>query len=69
LEATIENITDAAWRLKREYALPEGWKSDVYSWLSDHRSGEVENKDDQGGYPSEDALRDAFTALGYRREE
>ncbi|MGE3408670.1 MAG: hypothetical protein AB7I37_17760 [Pirellulales bacterium] len=68
-EATLENIADAAWRLKNEFDLPEGWESDVYSWLSDHRSGEVENKDDRGGYPSEEALRDAFTALGYGSEE
>ena len=37
LEATLENISDAAWRVKDEYTLPEGWESDVYSWLSDNR--------------------------------
>lgn len=68
-EATLENIADAAWRLKRQFDLPEGWESDVYSWLSDHRPGEVENRDDQGGYPSEDALKAAFTALGYSPSE
>jgi hypothetical protein len=41
-EATVENITDAAWRLKGEYELPEGWECDVYSWLSDHRQRAVE---------------------------
>ena len=65
LEATLENINDAAWRVKDEYTLPEGWESEVYSWLSDHRSGSVENRDDQGGYPEEDDLRAAFDALGY----
>lgn len=69
LESTLENIADAAWRLKKQFDLPEGWESDVYSWLSDHRPGEIENKDDQGGYPSEESLRDAFHALGYRSEE
>ena len=39
LEATLENINDAAWRVKDEYKLPEGWESEVYSWLSDHRQG------------------------------
>lgn len=67
LEATIENIADAAWRVKSEYDLPDGWKSEVYSWLSDHRPGSVENRDDQGGYPEEDELRAAFDALGYVR--
>lgn len=68
-EATLENIADAAWRLKRQFDLPEGWESEVYSWLSDYRPGEVENRDDQGGYPSEQALRDAFTALGFQPSE
>jgi hypothetical protein len=65
LEATLENIGDAAWRVKDEYTLPEGWESEVYSWLSDQRSGSVENRDDQGGYPEHDDLRAAFDALGY----
>ncbi len=68
-EATLDNIADAAWRLKRQFDLPEGWESDVYSWLSDHRSSEIENRDDLGGWPSEEALREAFIALGYRSEE
>jgi hypothetical protein len=68
-EATLENINDAAWRAKDEYTLPEGWESEVYSWLSDNRSGSVENRDDQGGYPEEDDLRAAFDALGYERIE
>lgn len=68
-EATLENIPDAAWRLKHEYELPDGWEGDVYSWLSENRSAAVENRDDQGGYPDEQALRDAFDALGYERVE
>jgi hypothetical protein len=69
LEATLENIPDAAWRLKHEYDLPDGWEGDVYSWLSDHRQRAIENRDDHGGYPEEDDLRDAFDALGYERVE
>src|SRR5271166_3801136 len=61
-EATLENISDAAWRVKHEYTLPEGWESDVYSWLSDNRQSAVENRDDQGGYPEEDDLQAAFDA-------
>ena len=64
-EATLENINDAAWRLKHDFDLPEDWESQVYSWLSDHRCGEIENTDDQGGYPSESALIEAFEALGF----
>ena len=69
LDATLENITDAAWRVKHEYTLPDGWEGDVYSWLSDNRQSAVENRDDQGGYPEEDDLRAAFAALGYERVE
>jgi len=68
-EATLENITDAAWRVGRDYDLPDGWESEVYSWLSDHEQGEIENTDDQGGYPSEAALRRAADGLGYGRIE
>ena len=68
-EATLENILDAAWKLKRQFVLPEGWESAVYSWLSDHESAQVENRDDVGGYPSEESLRAAFEALGFEEEE
>ena len=64
-EATVSNIEDAAWRLKKEFSLPEGWAEEVYGWLSDHECCEIENVDDQGGYPSEDALKRAFGTLGY----
>jgi len=68
-EATISNITDAAWRVKHEYDLSEDWEREVFSWLWDHDQGEIENTDDRGGYPSEDALRRAFDGLGYERIE
>ena len=67
-DATLENIADAAWRVKNGYNLPDGWESEVYSWLSDHDQGEIESQDDRGGYPSENALRRAFDALGYVAE-
>jgi hypothetical protein len=68
-EATIANIGHAAFRLKHEFELPDGWEGEVYSWLSDHIPRAVENRDDQGGYPSEDDLRTAFDALGYEPTE
>lgn len=67
--ATVENIADAAWRLKDGYELPDGWECEVYSWLSGNDCGEIESGDDQGGYPSEDALRRAFDALGFQQLE
>lgn len=69
-EATVENIVDAAWRLKDDYDLPEDcWQYEVYGWLSDHESSEIENTDDQGGYPTEESLRRAMDSLFERIEE
>ena len=68
-DATLANITHAAHRLRHEYALPDGWEGDVFSWFWDHDQRAVENRDDQGGYPSEDDLRSAFDALGYEQIE
>jgi hypothetical protein len=64
-EATLENIPIVAWRLKDEYELPEDWVGQVYSWFSEHDCTAIENCDDQGGYPSEEQLVDAFAALGF----
>jgi hypothetical protein len=66
-EATNENIGQAAWRLKREYDLPRGWEVRVYHWLSEHDLSEIEDHDDRGGRPSDEALRRAFAALGFKR--
>ena len=68
-EATLENIADSARRLKRDYDLPSDWAFEVYRWLSDHDCSEIENDDDRGGYPSEEWVRRAFTALGFNRTE
>lgn len=67
LDATYENIGEAAWRLKQEFDLPSEWQSEVYSWISDHRDHALENVDDQGGWPDDDDLDAAFKALGYQR--
>lgn len=68
LEATLENIDLAAWKFKKSYALPKDeWLDQVYGWLSDNRNNALENTDDQGGWPDEDDLEAAFTALGYAK--
>ncbi len=67
LEATLDNIKDAAWRIKHDFELPDDWESEVYGWLSDHLCGEIESRDDQGGYPSESALLEAFDALNFKQ--
>ena len=67
VEATFENLTDAAWRLKDDFDLPDDWEGEVYDWLSNNRSHGIENIDDRGGYPDEPDLQDAFASLGYER--
>lgn len=66
-EATIENMSRecSLSRLDDEFTLPDGWESEVFSWLWDHNQRAVASRDDAGGYPSKDDLADAFTALGY----
>ena len=64
-EATIANIQEAAWQLKHEFDLPEGWVGQAYEWLSEHRPNEIDNRDGQGGCPKEDELRAAFQALNF----
>jgi hypothetical protein len=66
-EAALENIEDAAWRIKSTYDLTDGWEAQAYEWLSSHRPSAVENKDDRGAYPSEHDLFDAVNGLGYLR--
>ena len=66
-EATLENIPIAGWRLQNEYELPEDWVGQVYSWFSDNDQSAIENTDDQGGWPTEEQLAEAFTALGFPR--
>lgn len=66
-EATIENIRQEGNRVARkyDYELPEDWESEVFSWLWDHNQRAVESRDDQGGYPDEDSLIEAFDELEY----
>jgi hypothetical protein len=64
-EATVENIDLAAWSLKREFKLPRDWNYQVYDWLSQNKERELENTDDQGGWPSDESLAEAFQALKF----
>ena len=66
-EAALENIADAAWHIRSIFDLDDGWEAQVHDWLSAHRSGAVENRDDRGACPSKHNLQDAVTALGYVR--
>lgn len=43
---------------------PEDWAGQVWSWLWDNDQGELESRDDQGPYPSNEAVYAALNALG-----
>lgn len=66
-EDTLSNLADAAWRLKTEFDLPDGWETTAYDWFAEHDSDAIENTDDRGGYPSHDQLERCFEALRFER--
>lgn len=68
-EATCENIQEVGHYVGRDFELPDGWVSAVFTWLWDNDQRELENNDDRGGYPSEASLKRAFRALGYVNTE
>ena len=47
-----------------EQTLPEGWAYKVFGWLDDNEPNELENRDDQGAFPSSDTVRSALLDLG-----
>ena len=69
-EATLENIEDAAWQAEAGVR-PAGRLGRATSIRGSPTTtrAEIENRDDQGGYPSEESLRAAFEALGYKEQE
>ena len=66
-EATLENIKQAGQMM--EFYLPDEFEGEVLHWLSDNNPSAIENRDDQGGHPSDDELIEAFEALGYEATE
>jgi hypothetical protein len=67
-EATIENIGNELHYADRddEYQIPDDAAEQVFGWLWDNNQSAVENRDDQGGYPSAEEIREAFDGLGWR---
>lgn len=63
-EATMQNIENVGRHMVKDDA-PARWVVDVYEWFGFHDQSAVENRDDQGGYPSEGQMTTALSALGY----
>lgn len=72
-EATWEGVKQAVSDVLRRGDYPnvdeEKVADHVYEWLRDNDEGELESKDDQGGYPSEGAVKEALAALGIEEAE
>jgi hypothetical protein len=63
-EATLENIASVGRRYLNGEE-PEDWECQVFSWFWDNNQRAVENRDDQGGYPDDDDMKDALADLGW----
>jgi hypothetical protein len=62
--ATLENYRNELWRLKDN--LPEGWEGEVYARFDENGESQfIENRDDQGGYATEEEIIKALKDLGF----
>jgi hypothetical protein len=63
-DATVENIREAGRRFVADDA-PEGWEGEAFSWFWENNQHAVENRDDQGGYPTDDEMKECLRDLGW----
>ncbi len=67
-DATLANIEQAGGRFVAEGA-PKDWPDKVFGWFLDNDPEEaVESRDGGGGYPSDNQLKAALSALGWLEE-
>lgn len=62
LVAICENIRSSGSRFVTDDA-PKDWPARVHEWLSENDEAAVRDRDDQGGYPSDEQLKAALLAL------
>jgi hypothetical protein len=67
-EGTLENIEAIGGRMVKDGA-PDTWPDEVERWFWDNDQRQVEPRDGGGGWPSDEAMREALGALGYLDEE
>jgi hypothetical protein len=69
--ATCANIRDSLRMSLWFDVVPEGegLVPDLYQWFAEHDQSAIESRDDHGGYPSDEQLENALTALGYIESE
>ena len=69
-EATIQNIADAAWRVKGSYRLPKGLGGSGLSLALGPRRGRKSRMPmTEADIRAEESLQRAFAALGYEKSE
>ncbi len=61
-EATLKNIEDVGSRFVKSRA-PKNWPSKVFKWFWDNDESAVENRNGDGGYPSDEQMKAALRAL------
>lgn len=62
-EAAIKAIKTEGRSLDETEGLAGDWPTRVFSWLWDNEQSEVENRDDQGAWPSRESIERALEAL------
>lgn len=67
-EATCKNVEEAVRMVANKFDLEEVDASKVHEWLADNDCSSLESTDEQGGYPDDEAIETALTALGYLEE-
>lgn len=69
VESAMDSIEDVIHWVTLEFDdppdLPQGIAESVYSWLADNRDSELDNRDGNGAYPSEESVLQALIALGH----
>jgi len=66
----LESVVGQVWRgSDRDGDLPEGLTQEVWDWLWANEQRELEDRDGQGGYPSEESVERAIVALGHPAPE
>jgi hypothetical protein len=63
-DATVENIREAGRRFVSDEA-PDDWAAEAFSWFWECNQHAVENRDDQGGYPTDDEMKECLRELGW----
>ena len=67
-DAAIEVIISHGSRWLKE-PIPEEWASEVFTWLWQNDQSQLEDRDGNGPYPSEESVREAMRSLGLHEEE